>query len=55
MKKLMLMIALFGMSYVFNACTDPIAEMEDGFTIDNVAAVEGDGDRGDDPAGPLGE
>ncbi len=55
MKKLMLMITLLGMSYAFNACTDPVAEMEDGFTIDKVAAVEGDGDEGDQPDGPLGE
>ncbi len=55
MKKLMLMITLLGMSYVFTACTDPVAEIEDGFTIDNVAAVEGDGDEGEPAEGPLGE
>ncbi len=51
----MLVIALLGMSYVFNACTDPVAEMEDGFTIDNVAAVEGDTDEGDSESGPIGQ
>ncbi len=55
MKKLMLMITLLGMSYVFNACTDPVAEMEDGFTIDQVTAVEEDGEGGDPAGGPLGE
>ena len=53
MKKLMLMFAMFGMSFVFNACTDPVAEMEDGFTVDKVVSVEGDGEIGGSETGPL--
>ncbi len=43
------------MSYVFNACTDPVAEMGGEFTIAKVTAVEEDGDKGDSKDGPIGE
>ncbi len=49
----MLVIALLGMSYVFNACTDPVAEMEDSFAINHVVAVEEDGDSGEQDNGPI--
>ncbi len=55
MKKLVLMIALFGMSFAFNACTDPVDEIQAGFEQEKVTSPEPDG--GDAPAaeGWLGE
>ncbi len=53
MKKLMLMIALFGMSFAFNACTDPVDEFENGFEQENVTAPDGNDPEADE--GPLGE
>ena len=44
MKKLMLMIALFGMSFAFNACTDPVDEIQTGFEQEKASSVEGDGE-----------
>ncbi len=55
MKKLVIMIALFGMSFAFNACTDPIDEIQDGFAQENVSTVEGDGGNEDDEEGWLGD
>jgi len=40
MKKLVLMIALFGMSFAFNACTDPVEEIEAGFSQQSVTAPD---------------
>lgn len=54
MKKLMLMIVLFVLSFAFNACTDPVDEIDTNFEQGKVTAVDGDGE-GDEPEdGPLG-
>ena len=53
MKKLMLMIALFGMSFAFNACTDPVDEINTSFEQEKVTAP--DGSDAEDAEGPLGE
>ena len=55
MKKLVIMIALFGMSFAFNACTDPVDEIQDDFAQENVSSVEGDGGNADDEEGDLGD
>ncbi len=41
MKKLIIMIALFGMSFVFNACTDPVDEINTSFEQEKVTAPDG--------------
>ncbi len=55
MKKLVLMIALFGMSFAFNACTDPVDEIQNKLNHENVQGVEPDGSGADDEEGDLGE
>ena len=51
MKKLMLMIALFGMSFAFNACTDPVDEINTSFEQEKVTAP--DDDEAEEDEGPL--
>ncbi len=55
MKKLVIIIALFGMSFAFNACTDPVDEIQDGFAQENVTSPEHDGGDADADEGPLGD
>ena len=53
MKKLMLMIALFGMSFAFYACTDPVDEINTSFEQAKVTAP--DGSDADAEEGELGD
>ena len=53
MKKLVIMIALFGMSFAFNACTDPVDEIQDGFAQENVTSPDDSGSEAEQ--GPLGD